>query len=337
MSLKLAITSFEGWTNKEQMKEFLEHFLGSGAATSSATVTSSTSLDKMTLQDLKDECKRLGIKGITGKTKPELREKIANYDPEASAKKAKKTKEYEIPEGFVKAEFVETFRADAEGIKNLDLKKAIKVFQVPDDSEDNGKFNSFGKSKVENIAALTKFFDESDLDEICKQEAPPTRPPIQLSDSEASSEESSGEDSVKSSKKSKKSDEAKAAKKAAKAEAKAAAAKKVAEAKAAAAKKAAEDAESSEDSDSEDDDEPVEPEVTDITEDAEDTEEPVAEFNAPVEPAADSDDDETPLVSYKADAGATKPKPKRRRGGKGKKKTEEKPTEEEKESDMESV
>ena len=134
MALRSLITSFNGWTNDEQAEAFLKHMLGGDADFKAPK--SATAVSNMSVAELKAECKRLGIRGVNGKKKDELKEKIAAFDPNAAPKKTKKdkTKEVILPDGFVKSEFAENFDAwsESDAANCLTMKRVLKeqVFNV---------------------------------------------------------------------------------------------------------------------------------------------------------------------------------------------------------------
>lgn len=134
MALRSLITSFNGWTNDEQAEAFLKHMLGGDADFKAPK--SATAVSNMSVAELKAECKRLGIRGVNGKKKEELKEKIAAFDPNAAPKKTKKdkTKEVILPDGFVKSEFAENFDAwsVSDAANCLTMKRVLKeqVFNV---------------------------------------------------------------------------------------------------------------------------------------------------------------------------------------------------------------
>ena len=134
MALRSLITSFNGWTNDEQAEAFLKHMLGGDADFKAPK--SATAVSNMSVAELKAECKRLGIRGVNGKKKDELKEKIAAFDPNAAPKKTKKdkTKEVILPDGFVKSEFAENFDAwsVSDAANCLTMKRVLKeqVFNV---------------------------------------------------------------------------------------------------------------------------------------------------------------------------------------------------------------
>tara|TARA_B100001996_G_scaffold8333_1_gene7052 strand:+ start:263 stop:1147 length:885 start_codon:yes stop_codon:yes gene_type:complete len=249
MALMFAIDSFQGWEDAAQKQAFVKHLLGDVPVAASGTATSA--YDKMTVQELKEECKSKGIKGITQKKRAELLE-LLKQGPQIKSKKDK-TKAVVLDKNFYKAEFVEKFREDPNTIKVSELKKAVgkKGFdiadQLPPVERKDGKVmenTAFGAKKENMIEILTSHLEDIDIEELKAEDA--EKKAVEKSNvSEVSSAESS--DAEISS-----SDE-EVEKEAAKAEKKPVKAEKMAKAE----KKAVKEFEKCEVADSSDDDEPL--------------------------------------------------------------------------------
>ena len=176
MALMFAIDSFQGWEDAAQKQAFVKHMLGDVPVAASGTATSA--YDKMTVQELKEECKSKGIKGITQKKRAELLE-LLKQGPQIKSKKDK-TKAVVLDKNFYKAEFVEKFREDPNTIKVSELKKAVgkKGFdiadQLPPVERKDGKVmenTAFGAKKENMIEILTSHFDGIDIEELKAEDA----------------------------------------------------------------------------------------------------------------------------------------------------------------------
>ena len=176
MALMFAIDSFQGWEDAAQKQAFVKHLLGDVPVAASGTATSA--YDKMTVQELKEECKSKGIKGITQKKRAELLE-LLKQGPQIKSKKDK-TKAVVLDKNFYKAEFVEKFREDPNTIKVSELKKAVgkKGFdiadQLPPVERKDGKMmenTAFGAKKENMIEILTSHFDGIDIEELKAEDA----------------------------------------------------------------------------------------------------------------------------------------------------------------------
>ena len=176
MALMFAIDSFQGWEDAGQKQAFVKHLLGDVPVAASGTATSA--YDKMTVQELKEECKSNGIKGITQKKRAELLE-LLKQGPQLKSKKDK-TKAVVLDKNFYKAEFVEKFREDPDTIKVSELKKAVgkKGFdiadQLPPVERKDGKVmenTAFGAKKENMIDILTSHLEDIDIEELKAEDA----------------------------------------------------------------------------------------------------------------------------------------------------------------------
>jgi len=176
MALMFAIDSFQGWEDAAQKQAFVKHLLGDVPVAASGTATSA--YDKMTVQELKEECKSKGIKGITQKKRAELLE-LLKQGPQIKSKKDK-TKAVVLDKNFYKAEFVEKFREDPNTIKVSELKKAVgkKGFdiadQLPPVERKDGKVmenTAFGAKKENMIEILTSHLEDIDIEELKAEDA----------------------------------------------------------------------------------------------------------------------------------------------------------------------
>ena len=167
MALRALIVSFPGWNDDAQRLAFLTHFLGGDIDTQAPK--SAAEVKNMSVSALKEECKRLGIKGYNGKTKDELKQKIAEHDPTKTKKSKKdKTKKVELPEGFVLSEFAENFdevSKDEKACNAILLKRLIgkQVFNVKatQEMEDAGLLDEDEKKDVigETVSSFGKTKD----------------------------------------------------------------------------------------------------------------------------------------------------------------------------------
>ena len=168
MALVMVINSFQGWSSDEQRREFVKHLMGEVEDTGPL----SQCYEKMTVTELKEECKTRGIKGYNGKKKDTLIELI-KQGPKTKSKKDK-TKEVVLSKNFYKAEFAESFRKDPSAMKAPELKKAVgkSGFDIADKLppvERDGKMmtnTSFGAKKDDMIEILTTHLDTLDIDEL---------------------------------------------------------------------------------------------------------------------------------------------------------------------------
>lgn len=207
MALRALIVSFPGWNDDAQRLAFLTHFLGGDIDTQAPK--SAAEVKNMSVSALKEECKRLGIKGYNGKTKDELKQKIAEHDPTKTKKSKKdKTKKVELPEGFVLSEFAENFdevSKDEKACNAILLKRLIgkQVFNVKatQEMEDAGLLDedekkdiigetvsSFGKTKDALKNILKIHFKTIDIDALRAKEAEETSSP-ECSESETDTPE----------------------------------------------------------------------------------------------------------------------------------------------------
>lgn len=207
MALRALIVSFPGWNDDAQRLAFLTHFLGGDIDTQAPK--SAAEVKNMSVSALKEECKRLGIKGYNGKTKDELKQKIAEHDPTKTKKSKKdKTKKVELPEGFVLSEFAENFdevSKDEKACNAILLKRLIgkQVFNVKatQEMEDAGLLDedekkdvigetvsSFGKTKDALKNILKIHFKTIDIDALRAKEAEETSSP-ECSESETETPE----------------------------------------------------------------------------------------------------------------------------------------------------
>tara|TARA_B100001250_G_scaffold108954_1_gene91947 strand:- start:784 stop:1707 length:924 start_codon:yes stop_codon:yes gene_type:complete len=207
MALRALIVSFPGWNDDAQRLAFLTHFLGGDIDTQAPK--SAAEVKNMSVSALKEECKRLGIKGYNGKTKDELKQKIAEHDPTKTKKSKKdKTKKVELPDGFVLSEFAENFdevSKDEKACNAILLKRLIgkQVFNVKatQEMEDAGLLDedekkdvigetvsSFGKTKDALKNILKIHFKTIDIDALRAKEAEETSSP-ECSESETETPE----------------------------------------------------------------------------------------------------------------------------------------------------
>lgn len=221
MALMFAIDSFQGWEDAAQKQAFIKHLLGDVPVAASGTATSA--YDKMTVQELKEECKSKGIKGITQKKRAELLE-LLKQGPQVKSKKDK-TKAVVLDKNFYKAEFVEKFREDPNTIKVSELKKAVgkKGFdiadQLPPVERKDGKVmenTAFGAKKENMIEILTSHLEDIDIEELKAEDAEKKAVEKPIASEVSSAESSEAETSSSDEESEKKA--AKAEKKAAKAE-----------------------------------------------------------------------------------------------------------------------
>ena len=176
MALMFAIDSFQGWEDAAQKQAFVKHLLGDVPVAASGTATSA--YDKMTVQELKEECKSKGIKGITQKKRAELLE-LLKQGPQLKSKKDK-TKEVVLDKNFYKAEFAEKFNKDPSTIKVSELKKAVGkngfdiANQLPPVERKDGKVmenTAFGAKKENMLEILTTHLESVDMDALRAEDA----------------------------------------------------------------------------------------------------------------------------------------------------------------------
>ena len=217
MSLILAINSFN-WPNDAVKDAFMLHLLGPLGTTATTTgVKVDSSVSTMTVPELKEECKRLNIRGVTGKSKKQLIEMITNHDPSKVKVKKDKTKPVTVSPDFIKAEFVQKFQADPDSVKPLELKRAIKAFEIKNPEDESKPYKTFGASKADMVPVLQEYLGDRDPAEFSDtpragedSDSPPARFTEESDDSSDSGVEESKESEMSDEEK------AKAAKKAAK-------------------------------------------------------------------------------------------------------------------------
>tara|TARA_X000001036_G_scaffold51835_1_gene41236 strand:+ start:1286 stop:2152 length:867 start_codon:yes stop_codon:yes gene_type:complete len=152
---------------------------------------------EMTVLDLKNACKELGIKGSSGKNKDVLRGYLKDYDPskvKPNKKSGKDNTQQWVPPPNFQSEFIEDFMAKPEDINPVRLKRACKVFRVKDPDDPEKNFASFGAKSADMIELLSVVLEGIDLDDVKRRESDTAVEEEIVSSSSSSSSEDEEDD-----------------------------------------------------------------------------------------------------------------------------------------------